>query len=150
MIGNSYRKRWNLGVCAPVSYVEGIGLIERFLSCNSPDTSNIRLSCMKIGNQATYPNFNQVCTLLTSEVESLQSTPEISIFLNPAANSIKIKTGNSKFDNLSLIDMLGRTVMKRPVSNATQLELHNLPAGVFILHFTGKGAKGMSRKVIVF
>ena len=65
---------------------------------------------------------------------------QMTLYPNPAHNSITLKTDASKADKAVLYDSLGRKVKSYKVSNDKQeLDLSNLPAGNYILVLTQKG-----------
>lgn len=72
---------------------------------------------------------------------------EISVYPNPSINSITLKTklGITGKLNVSITNLLGKTLAKKTINSGEELDISNLPAGLYIIiindHFPVKFTK---------
>ena len=82
-------------------------------------------------------------TLATSE--EIEKEPQLSIFPNPATDRVLVKLPfPSKSHALKITDAAGKTVRIAEIGNAlseTQLDLQNLPSGLYFLEASTAGKK---------
>lgn len=82
----------------------------------------------------------ETCDSLAN-VPGIEVIDGISIYPNPSINEITIKTSINTFDQVILIDIQGKEVIKKPiVFPEMQMNINELPGGVYYLKFIGKNS----------
>jgi uncharacterized repeat protein (TIGR01451 family) len=80
---------------------------------------------------------------IPAAVSTMYAGPDVAIYPNPAHDAITVKTKAGDFDVLTVVNLMGQTVMQQHITNTlTNINLNNLPAGLYIISL--KGSKGMS------
>lgn len=84
----------------------------------------------------------------TLSVSKILLGSDIMIYPNPTNNVLNVKTTeNIKINNLSLIDVLGKTVYTG--KNINQIDVRNFAQGIYILKITSEENKVLSKKIII-
>ena len=92
----------------------------------------------------------QYCFAIADEDVAVSdpSMVRLSVYPNPAQNSITVKTDASKVDKAVLYDSLGRKIMTVKIGQNTQpIDINNLRSGNYILTLYKKG-KSVARQMI--
>lgn len=90
----------------------------------------------------------KVSATSTLSNDSFELNNAVRIYPNPASHVLNVKTNeNIKIKNLSLIDVLGKTVYKG--KNTNQIHVSNFAKGIYILRVTSEENKVLSKKVII-
>lgn len=86
-----------------------------------------------------------------SGIANMQSTPQLSIYPNPATDLIQIKVqGQNELLFATLYDYTGREVLQQPATgNETSLNVKSLSAGVYSIRIDLRDAPPVTRKVII-
>jgi hypothetical protein len=148
LVGNSYRKRWQINYCYDVYLIEGIGstygLIEILPQC-LPDHWYYSLTCFKQNEQSLYPDPNYNCQLINSvnEIENINLT----IFPNPSSGSLFIKT-DLLLNEIKIFDLVGNIVFHKNQINQSHLTVDDLPNGTYFISVTDKNKNSYYSKII--
>ncbi len=127
----------------PTEWVEGIGNISGYgMLWNNFSAFSIsgghRFWCM-YGDSATIPCNSALGGLESEERTTLKTYP------NPTSGIISINYSAADFDAFRLYNQLGQTMLSGQIQ--TQIDISNLPKGVYFLHISGK-KKSVVEKVI--
>ena len=78
-----------------------------------------------------------------------QSVSKLKVFPNPSADLLMISNGASMIQDLEILDVSGRTVLKHENLNVceTKLDISNLNSGIYFVHIQS-GNKKMVEKII--
>ena len=150
LVGNNYRKRWNINAEYDISLIEGIGstygLIEK-----SPgqliDCPNFWIICFKQNGMTIFPDTLTNCDLITS-INNINKKKFVVIYPNPSNGFLTIE-----FENYSLVkkiiitDLTGKTVISRENLNELKMEIF-LPAGVYLLEVVCTDMKQILKKIL--
>lgn len=152
LIGNSFRKRWNIDTCYNISIIEGIGstygLIESGTPCNT-DVYQYSLNCFSQNGSSLYPTTTSSCELITSFGSADKNSNKILIFPNPSTGSFTIDLDPLlNFRAVLLTDLLGNILMQQKVDIQTSIKIDDLRNGTYILSFVDKYDRIISRKII--
>ncbi len=71
----------------------------------------------------------------------------IRIYPNPTDGPVTIETSPGEFDYLTVTDLKGARMMETSLDGVTQISLSDLPNGLYILEFSGRGKK-ISKRII--
>ena len=83
----------------------------------------------------------------TEEIKNLKSP--ITIHPNPTSNSIQIDWGENSVSDIIIKDTLGRIIQKKAVNTeGVNLDLSNLPIGLYFIEFNQNGKHLATRKVV--
>jgi hypothetical protein len=151
LVGDNYRKRWNINLSYGISLVEGMGstygLIEK-----SPgqivDAPDISITCFKQNGNTLYPDTTTNCDIITSLKSPIKDADLIKIYPNPSNGSINIELDQSlKVKGLKITDMIGNIMLQRERDFSGNLDV-NLPAGIFLLSLTTNENKNIIKKIL--
>jgi predicted alpha/beta superfamily hydrolase len=83
--------------------------------------------------------------------ETLENTPKITIFPNPAHDSVTITMEKDLMSNLRLevYDLNGRRILKKNITDSTTIDSSSWKEGTYIFTFKRNGEKVSSQKVMV-
>ena len=85
--------------------------------------------------------------LVTSTDKAVTETT-ISVFPNPVTSQLNVNNDKS-FDLLEILDMHGQLKLSsKLVDGSNQVELSSMPAGVYLLRFTGEGLNTWLTRII--
>ncbi len=74
---------------------------------------------------------------------------ELSVFPNPVSDVMRVRVQTAGQGTLTLLDMSGRVVASSPIqSETTTLDLTDLPAGSYIMHYNN-GESLLTRNIQV-
>ena len=153
MVGNAYRKSWNINTCYNIRIIEGIGstygLIELSPGCitDLPDNS---LFCFQQNGKTVFPDTTSSCKLLTSVNSVIYSNNDLKIYPNPSNGSFTVEFDPlMNITGLRLSSMFGNTVSEQLTGNKTRFSFTDLPGGVYILIAINKENKFTNRKIII-
>lgn len=121
-----------------MSYLKGPGTDAIFAVANNSGT----------GCYVTDTTDEIFITSIPTSVASVNGTGNISIFPNPATNSMKV-TGLADGDQLQLLNLLGQPVISRQIitANAEEtMDLSGLPAGNYLLNI--RASDGSLKEII--
>ena len=144
LIGDTYRKRWNIVTCwyRPYRYsiIEGIGsthgLFEHNPGCIA-DLPYYILTCYSEAGMSLYPSISSNCQLITSLDILPTSQQNITVFPNPSNGSFSVR-GEKSIGKVHLVDMLGQTILHTELKNESEIYINNIDAGVYFLTITDK------------
>jgi len=142
LVGNTYRKRWEINNCYGIYLIEGIGstygLIEPSPGCVT-DLADYSLTCFNQENQTLLPDTNTSCLLISSLYSLKKPIIDVSFYPNPFANQTTIKT-NKNLKNASLIikNYQGQTVLLLENINGktVMLNRNGLSTGIYLVSLT--------------
>ena len=103
--------------------------------------------------QGVAPFSNEVMGTLTITLESVlgtseQQTQRLRVFPNPTSGLVTI-AGNFGTTSLEVYNVLGAMVMQRELNaEETQMDISNLPSGVYMFRMTGTDGSSVVKKVI--
>lgn len=152
LVGNSYRKRWEINPSYGIYLIEGLGstfgLIE-FSPGNGSDFDSYRLNCFQQNSQTRYPDTNTNCQLITSKklIEPLLN--QVKIFPNPTSGSFIVDfVGTFGITEIQIADLLGTIVYQNQITNQLKVNIAKLPSGVYTLIVKYRGNRTFSKKII--
>tara|TARA_R110002049_G_scaffold246247_3_gene420260 strand:+ start:4654 stop:5553 length:900 start_codon:yes stop_codon:yes gene_type:complete len=152
LVGNNFRKRWNINTCYNISIIEGIGsnygLIEPTPGCMS-DIADFSITCFKEGTQVAYPNSVNNCQTITSLTTNNVNNEPISIFPNPANGEIQLDFKGRKIKEVLLFNILGEQIITKEVTNTNLLKIDNLPAGTVMVVTVDEDNQRTYHKIMV-
>ncbi|MEY3741687.1 MAG: hypothetical protein RL371_588 [Bacteroidota bacterium] len=135
--GNDHRVFHFQGSCTAngVNYIEGIGSDFGLLFPNLMDMEESHLNCLKINNQSYYPYANANCTLPTISVNNLDLLLDISLFPNPASETLTISLPeNSLISEAQLFDAAGKELKRfTVVAGENRLNVAAFKTGTYLI-----------------
>ncbi len=152
LVGNNYRKRWNINTCYSISIIEGVGstygLIEVSPGCIT-DMPDYSLTCFQGDSTATFPASSSNCQTITSITNNNLNTIPISVFPNPTKGEINIDFNDRKIKEVRLFNLLGERIETRDATNTNRLTIDNLPVGTIMIELIGEKNQRSHHKIIV-
>ncbi|MGM0581364.1 MAG: alpha-amylase family glycosyl hydrolase [Bacteroidota bacterium] len=101
-----------------------------------PDSDELRTYRVKEGENQVLNTYNQLGSKITSNVKEIANKNQFQIYPNPAQESIYIKWGDQKTNNLNyqVLDMSGRVKLEGRFKNdQSSINIQNLPEGLYFL-----------------
>ncbi len=151
LVGNTYRKRWNINNCYNIHFIEGIGstygLFERSPNCIN-DLPDFSLICFQQNGQSLYPDTITNCQLINSVNYFEYYSNKIDVFPNPSYGSFIIDLGNVDIQQINISDLLGNIIIQKKVNDQPQIKIENLKTGIYILTIIDKNSKTSNTKII--
>ncbi len=161
LIGNTYRKRFNLSNFPSYSLIEGIGSTSGLLEPICPFEYFGTLICFSQNGQSIYPDTTTICQIITETNEG-HHKPGMVISPNPASDKINISFPATASENVTIKiysitgeivleeeniypDLIGKS--KAPFSNF-QLPISNFQNGIYFLSVQTEKEK-ITRKIAV-
>lgn len=99
---------------------------------------------------------NQIGMILPSTFNTIESIQGLTIFPNPASNELNLKIGTEflgKDITINVMDQMGRVVLSRNINELQtqqeQINVSNLPGGMYILSLMAEGQSAQIQKFIV-
>ena len=151
LVGDSYRKRWNINFGYNISIIEGVGstygLVE-YSPGNGPDHLEYTMNCYQETGTTLYPDASTACELITS-VSQLEKEPEqVLVYPNPSAGSFTIDVGNTNVKEIRITDLLGNNVFQKHEAIPEKIMIDNLQKGTYILTIIDKNNRSTNKKII--
>jgi hypothetical protein len=153
LIGNSFRKRWNLS-CYGIQVIEGIGntygLIEYLPGC-ATDFPDYTLTCFSQNEETLYPDMTSNCELITS-VKSISgrgivATLSPNPFNSTATFTVNIHLGNTE---LKIYNALGKQVRQQRINSlSTTIHRDRLSNGIYFYQVTSDNKQVVSGKFAI-
>lgn len=152
LVGNYYRKVFNLTQQSSPQLIEGIGheggFIEPFppiLECGH------FLLCFALNDTTYYPNYNDPCDL-TVNIHPTISQETIKYYPNPVINNLTIEYFNSEnIEQVVSYNASGQKkilLFKKYGENTIIIDLSRLGKGFYIIQIIGKGETTLNLKII--
>ncbi len=153
LLGNTYHKKWNLGVkisgsihdSAFVSIIEGVGSTFGLLGeLYVPFESSDQMYCFSMADTVLFPNSSQVCDQ-TIGLSEIQTIPSFEIYPNPAQNIIQLNLIYIENEiNVTLINTRGQKISEQIISgNAATIDVSMLTPGLYFLRIGSGRNTGM-------
>lgn len=121
-------------------WIEGVGSSKGFVnSCDYTPTGDgaiFHLLCYHVGDDLIYvnPEYN-TCDI--TEIEENNAENSVSIYPNPANNTINILNNNNlSISKIEILDLLGRTVIS--TVNHEAIDISGLPEGQYFVKIMGE------------
>ncbi len=152
LVGNTYRKRWNINTCYNISIIEGIGSTYGFFEASPgciTDMPDYTLTCFQGDSTATFPASSSNCQTITSITNNNLNTAPISVFPNPTKGEINIDFNDRKIKEVRLFNLLGERIETRDAINTNRLTIDNLPVGTIMIELIGENNQRSHHKIIV-
>jgi len=152
LVGNSYRKRWNLP-CYDIHIIEGIGstygLFQFSPGCIT-DAPDFAINCFKQNGQTLYPDPTANCGLITSVNSPAGIDRKIRISPNPSHGSFTVEfEPGMKITAFRLTDLPGRVILSQQTLGQVLFNVHNLHSGIYLLTASGKDGRITATRVVV-
>jgi len=131
-------------------WVDGIGstsggLISHFDFCYTDYL--VGFLCFYQDGDLLYPEAPPTCFIVNTE-EIAPDSP-VKVYPVPFRSALTIEASQAKFKNYTLINNLGEVLIEGLITGEiTQLNLENLPKGIYHLVLYDKGGNGLSRKLV--
>lgn len=155
LIGNSYRKRWNINTCYDIHLIEGIGSTYGLYQ-NSPgcytDFANYYLTCFQQNSLTLYPDTLTNCQLITYSKNLSLENSLTKIFPNPFHSSCEILVPY-EFENSEwkIFNSQGTLLYKETKSKNKSFRLNrdNLNNGIYFLQLVNSKGQSTIEKFVV-
>ena len=106
------------------------------------------------GDSVTVPSGLDVVigTPVTTGIGNIQNS-DVKVFPNPATNQLTITSTQTQLSKVTLINMLGQTVLDNNYTDAVakaplNIDISDLPTGLYIYHITTESGKVVEGKVV--
>lgn len=140
LIGNSFRKRWNLNPLYEVYFIEGIGstygLIELLPGGTISDIPQRSINCFSQNGTSIYPSSPIYCNLISSVNSNDPFIEMIKVFPNPFSKQTTLQTDNYfKDTRLTLYNSFGKLIKQIDHISGQSITLfrNDLPSGIYFL-----------------
>ena len=151
LIGNSFRKRWNINTCYNISFIEGIGstygLLEKSPGCLT-DFPDYSLTCFQQNSQTVYPDTNNNCQIITTLKNIPKIKEQISIYPNPSNGSLTIDFSPNQIKEITVINLLGDIILNQLVNEINTFKIKHLPKGYFFLIMIDRNNNTITKRII--
>ena len=152
LVGNTYRKRWNINSCYNIYFIEGIGstygLIERSPGCIT-DQADYSITCFQQDGHTLYPDTTTSCKLITSMNSVKKELSVLIILPNPSNGSFTVDFEQAmNIKEVRLTDLLGNIILQQQTNNQTKIKINNLQSGTYFLTIIDNDNRAMTRKII--
>jgi hypothetical protein len=121
------------------------------INCNTDKLYSIRPICTSGSVKIEYVNVGGGIKSATSNINGL-TINEISIYPNPATEYVNIDLTNfsDELTNISMVDLNGRIVYKKAVSQVTNLSIatDNFEQGIYLITVSN-GTKCINKKIVI-
>lgn len=152
LVGNSFRKVFNLTQQSSPQLIEGIGHEGGFLEPFPPILEcGHSLLCFALNDTTYYPNYNDPCDL-TVDIQPIISQETIKYYPNPVTKELTIEYDN--FENIEQVVSLTTSGQKKVLAfnkngeNKININLSSLVKGLYVIQIIGKGKSMLNLKVI--
>ncbi len=108
------------------------------------------LLCFYENEELLYPENPNIC-FITTNTEALVTSSPISVFPNPFYEFLSIETADdgASLEQITLYTLKGKPVIQiQATKNTQQINLSDLPKGIYFLRLTTKEGYALSRKLI--
>lgn len=141
LIGNTYRKRFNLDPQQVMGYVviEGIGSTSGLMEPVCPFEYSGTLTCFIQENQTLYPDTITSCDIITDMSEQHNRVQELTIAPNPFSSATNVYAHiPMRNSTLTIFNCLGEAVQMVSGVNGSivPIERGTLPAGLYFFQLT--------------
>jgi hypothetical protein len=155
LIGNSYRKRWNINPCYDIYLIEGIGstygLYENSPGC-ATDFANYYLTCFQQNGLTLYPDTTISCQLITISDNNSLETVSTTISPNPFHTSCQIQM-SSEFGNFEWKIFNSEGILltngTNPNNKEFRLSRGDLKNGIYLIQLMNSRGQSVIRKFVV-
>ena len=151
LIGNNFRKRFNLSTAPPYSIIEGIGSTSGLLEPICPFEYYGTLICFSQNGQTLYPDTLTSCQLLTTIKNSTVKSTSTKVSPNPFHTSTTLEL-NADFKNseLKIYNTFGVQVRQvKIISQSTTINRDELLDGIYFFQAINKSGRTLNGKFIV-
>lgn len=154
LVGNSYRKRWDVNNCYFIYFIEGVGstygLLEPSPSCVT-DFADISLSCFQENGRTLLPDTITSCNLITSIQEEKVQT-DVRFYPNPFSGSSQIQISQNLINaSLTISDLKGRMIKRIANINGDNytFSASGLAEGIYLARIEEDGVVLSSTKIVI-
>jgi hypothetical protein len=119
-----------------------------FIDINTASYAHFRYYITKAGDNI-YMDSVDITVNFSLGLNSIKSTPEMSISPNPATDYAMINVTGIDGATMKIVDVLGNVIAKEAISGTKKLDLNNFRNGVYFVMIEAPGIKTMNRKLIV-
>jgi hypothetical protein len=146
LIGNNYRKRFNLSTF-PYSLIEGIGSTSGLLEPLCVFEYEGTLICFSQNGQTLFPDTNTNCENVTN-VHDVQYKTSIKVFPNPFLNELNFSTGNYDQSELVIYDITSRKLLNKTFINSISFNTQQLFSGVYLYEVRYRNGLATKGKIV--
>ena len=136
LVGNSYRKRWNVNLGYNIEIIEGVGstygLVEQSPG-NNVDWSEFTLTCFKQDGQPLFPSTTTNCLLISNLDETNLKVIQIKVFPNPSLGTFVIENNGNEIKDVRITDRLGIIVFEQYDFFQSLINVEKLTSGIYFL-----------------
>ena len=152
LVGDTYRKRWNINPCYGIYLIEGVGstygLLEASPGCVT-DFPGIMIDCFKEDGQTLYPETVGECELITSIPEQNFIFDKVHVFPNPAPGTFTVEFDRPlDIKEIQLTNMMGVIVYQKNIQMQSRIEISGMHDGIYLLNIISTTNQILSQKVI--
>jgi hypothetical protein len=147
LVGNGYRKRWNINPAYYIYLIEGIGSTYGLIE-PSPgfivDFADYSLTCFTQNGMTLYPDTNINCELITNGINIYSEKYFQTISPNPFTNQLNVKTNNNGLSEIIIYDIASRKLLQQTFINSASVNTEALSKGIYFYEIKNKN--GMTKK----
>lgn len=152
LVGDSYRKIFNLTEQSSPQLIEGIGHEMGFIEPFPPILEcGYSLLCYALDDSTYYPNYNSPCDLTVTIKQELKANT-LRYYPNPASNSVTIEFGNPEaIKEVFAINISGEIItldFKQTSEKSILADLSILSKGLYMIHLIGELNERLKLKVL--
>ena len=124
------------------TYKWGLGRIDYYLVDGEPKVYEKELVYYRRGNTTCG-------TLYNLNVGKLGSKEDITIYPNPASDFFTITYTKNITGELSLVDLLGKELLRLPFNNKISVDILNIGDGVYFIHLRLNDGQSYTSKILI-
>ena len=152
LIGNNYRKKWNINLSYQISLIEGVGSTYGLIETSpgqGADFPDISISCFRQNDVTIYPDTLTNCELITSINPIAVNNDLINVYPNPSNGSFHIELDQSiNVKKVQVADLIGNIIFQVEKNIPATLFVENLPNGIYILSIIDQDNKRINKKIL--
>ena len=141
LVGSTYRKQWNFNsTCVfPYPIIEGIGSLGGLIDPLGVFENGALLICYNdtgVYFDNPYGGSQFGCNTVYQGVNEITSAVNVHLSPIPVSNYLKIEFNTSKFQHVQIIvtDACGRKIMQQAISDGEEMNVAEIPCGVYFLN----------------
>ena len=151
LVGNSYRKRWNINPWYNISLIEGIGSTYGLIEWSpgfGVDFPDISLICFIENGITLYPDTVTNCELITN-IENIYPEKYLtSVSPNPVTDKLNVTVNNKELSEFILYDIASKKLLHQKFTNSTTINTGQLSKGIYIYEVKNKNGVIKKGKII--
>jgi hypothetical protein len=141
LVGDTYRKRWNINEYYDIYFVEGIGSSYGLIEPLPPgvDADDYYLTCFRQNDIPLFPETITDCETITSVHYPVRRSNQVKIFPNPSGGKFILETEVPV--NVEIYNAFGMKVLNispTDLQNSIEIDLTGFPKGMYLAKINGR------------